>query len=148
DPPEAHLLRPDVPPPVSAVLRHAMAKDRVFRTPTATQLARELGEALRGEMPASLPSLPPPAPGGTDSLAIGLARTEAASQPPPALRPPSAVQRRGTPIAIGALVGGLALAGVGWVLWPRAPEPVFDVTPPPAPALAATPDAAPAALPA
>jgi len=143
DPPEAHLLRPDVPPAVSAVLRHAMAKDRVHRTATATQLARELGEALRGAMPASLP---PPAPGGTDSLAIGLARTEAA---PPALRPPSAVQRRGTPFAVGALVGGLALAGVGWMLWPRGTPPVADVTPMPPPAPApAPPDAAPAPLPA
>ena len=148
DPPEVHLLRPDVPPAVSAVLRHALAKDRVHRTATAMQLARELGQAMRGEMPASLP---PPAPGGTDSIAIGLAPTEAASGEVDAtrpLRPPSAARPRRprAPLVLGGLLAaGAALAAGGWALLARNDAPVSAVPPPPPPVpAAAAPDATPA----
>src|SRR5262249_17493121 len=122
DPPEVPRVRPDLPRAVAAVLRRALAKDRAHRTATATQLARELGEALRGEMPASLP---PPAPGASDSIAIGLAPTEAARSETDAtrpLRPPSAARSQGSraPLLLGGvLVAGAALAGAGWELLAR-----------------------------
>jgi serine/threonine-protein kinase len=79
DPPDVHLLRPDVPPAVSAVLRRALAKERSQRTPSAAELARELGAALQGGWPAALPA---PAPGGTDSVPGGLSGLAPPSRPP------------------------------------------------------------------
>src|SRR5215468_8614101 len=62
DPPDVHLVRPDVPPAVSMVLRRALAKERSLRTGTVAELAGELGAALHGVVPESVP---PPAPDGT-----------------------------------------------------------------------------------
>src|SRR5262249_32176245 len=81
DPPEVHLVRPDVPPGVSLALRRAMAKERTQRTASVMELAHELRSALRG-MPAGLP-MPAPALGGTDSLALGVAGTQVG--PPPVM---------------------------------------------------------------
>lgn len=57
DPPDIHLLRPDVPPAMSMALRRALAKDRAARTASASALARELTAGLAGiarnEQPAS-----------------------------------------------------------------------------------------------
>ncbi len=54
DPPDVHLVRPDLPPAVSAALRRAMAKDRLARTPAVAELAAELDAALRASSPASV----------------------------------------------------------------------------------------------
>ena len=61
DPPDVHLVRPDLPPAVSMVLRRALAKDRTGRTPDVVTLGRELAAALHGVAPDCVP---PPAPGG------------------------------------------------------------------------------------
>jgi serine/threonine-protein kinase len=152
DPPEVHLIRPDVPPGVSAVLRRALAKERTQRTPSALELMRELGDALRGGVLAGLP-VPAPAPGGTDSLA-GL-RAAPASQPagpPPAVgtAPASFVRgsmaqvEPGPPRRLGVIaasvLAGAALAGGGWALLsgqraqaPAGPEPAPASAPASAP---------------
>jgi serine/threonine-protein kinase len=65
DPPDVHLLRNDVPPALSLVLRRALAKDRHQRTPSAVQVAAELAASFHGIVPAGLP---PPAAGGQVSI--------------------------------------------------------------------------------
>jgi len=92
DPPDVHLVRPDVPPAVSMVLRRALAKERSLRTGTVAEMAAELAAALHGVMPANVP---PPALEGTGSVAgvvaspmhrttgsIAVAGTSPASAPP------------------------------------------------------------------
>jgi serine/threonine-protein kinase len=58
DPPDVHLIRPEVPPAVSAALRRALAKDRLARTPAVAELAGELTAAMRGSGPASMTAAP------------------------------------------------------------------------------------------
>lgn len=60
DPPDVHLVRPDLPPAVSMVLRRALAKDPAGRTPDVVTLGREFAAALQGVAPDRVP----PAPGG------------------------------------------------------------------------------------
>ncbi|HKE16710.1 MAG TPA: protein kinase [Kofleriaceae bacterium] len=86
DPPEVHLVRSELPPAVSMVLRRALAKDRFARTPSAIDVARELEAGLRGVMPAGVP---PPAPHGVDSIRDMVSLTEVAA-PRPAGAPPFA----------------------------------------------------------
>jgi serine/threonine-protein kinase len=71
DPPDAHMVRPDLPPAVSMVLRRALAKDRAGRTPDVVTLGREFAAALHGVVPDSVP---PPAPGGMTTLAEVMGR--------------------------------------------------------------------------
>jgi eukaryotic-like serine/threonine-protein kinase len=66
DPPDVHAVRPDLPPAVSMVLRRALAKDPAGRTPDVVTLGREFAAALQGVAPDCVP---PPAPGGTRTLA-------------------------------------------------------------------------------
>jgi eukaryotic-like serine/threonine-protein kinase len=99
DPPDVHLIRPDVPPAVSMVLRRALAKERTLRTGTVAELAAELNAALHGVMPANVP---PPAPDGTGSVpgivsspmhhvagSLAVAGTSPAAAPPMPSRSPS-----------------------------------------------------------
>jgi serine/threonine-protein kinase len=66
DPPDVHMVRPDLPPAISMVLRRALAKDPAGRTPDVVTLGREFAAALQRVAPDSVP---PPAPGGMTSLA-------------------------------------------------------------------------------
>jgi eukaryotic-like serine/threonine-protein kinase len=66
DPPDVHMVRPDLPPAVSMVLRRALAKDPAERTPDVVTLGREFAAALHGVAPDRVP---PPAPGGMRALA-------------------------------------------------------------------------------
>ncbi len=56
DPPDVHLIRPEVPPAVSAALRRALAKDLQARTPGVAELAGELTVAMRDANPPSIGS--------------------------------------------------------------------------------------------
>ena len=112
DPPEVHLLRPDVPPALSMVLRRALSKERFSRTQSVLELAGELtAAALHGVMPAGVP---PPAPDGTGSVAgVALPRVEPgplagsvtapaptpsyAGAPPAYARPPPSAPSYGQP---------------------------------------------------
>jgi serine/threonine-protein kinase len=69
DPPDIHTLRPDVPPAVSLVLRHALAKSREHRTPSVDAFHRELQGGARGVEPADIP---PPAPVGPDGRLMSI----------------------------------------------------------------------------
>src|SRR5262249_36069651 len=95
DPPDVHLIRNDVPPALSLVLRRALAKERHQRTPSVVQMAAARAASLRGVVPAGLPA---PAPGGQvsvsgfaslshDELSVAVAGTAAAAAPPPQPRP-------------------------------------------------------------
>ncbi len=46
EPPDVHVVRPELPPALSAVLRRALAKQREARTPGVVELAREFSIAL------------------------------------------------------------------------------------------------------
>ena len=99
DPPDVHLVRPDVPPAVSMVLRRALAKERSLRTGTVAEVAAELAAALHGVMPVNVP---PPALDGTGSVpgivaspmhhatgSLAVAGTSPAAAPPMPSRGPS-----------------------------------------------------------
>ena len=62
EPPDVHVVRPELPPALSAVLRRALAKQREARTPDVVELAREFSIALGLEPPArrSTPVVAPP----------------------------------------------------------------------------------------
>jgi eukaryotic-like serine/threonine-protein kinase len=91
DPLDVHLVRNDVPPALSLVLRRALAKERQARTPSVVQMAAELAASLHGIVPAGLPL---PAYGGQVSasgfaslshsdLSMAVAGTAASVVPPP-----------------------------------------------------------------
>jgi len=86
DPPDAHMVRPDLPPAVSMVLRRALAKDVAARTPDVVTLGREFTAALQGVAPDTVP---PPAPGGMTTLAevMGLASPNTVASYPAAPAP-------------------------------------------------------------
>ncbi|HEX3765828.1 MAG TPA: protein kinase [Kofleriaceae bacterium] len=97
DPPDVHMLRPGIPPAVSMVLRHALAKDPAERTPDVVTLEREFAAALQGVAPDCVP---PPAPGGMKTLAevIGASPDTVASSPAapvPRIVPPTALEAGG-----------------------------------------------------
>ncbi len=87
DPPDVHMVRPDLPPAVSMVLRRALAKETAGRTPDVVTLGREFAAALHGVAPDNVP---PPAPGGMTTLAEVMGRespdTAASSPAAPAPR--------------------------------------------------------------
>ncbi|HEX3480785.1 MAG TPA: protein kinase [Kofleriaceae bacterium] len=86
DPPDVHMVRPDLPPAVSMVLRRALAKDLAGRTPDVVTLGREFAAALQGVAPDSVP---PPAPGGMTTLAevLGHAAPDTVASSPAAPAP-------------------------------------------------------------
>lgn len=97
DPPDVHMVRPELPPALSLVLRHALAKDPAGRTPDVVTLHREFAAALQGVAPDCVP---PPAPGGMRPLAevLGASPDTVASSPavPVAhIVPPTALEAGG-----------------------------------------------------
>jgi hypothetical protein len=79
DPPDVHVIRPEVPPAVSAALRRALAKDRLARTPSVPELAGELNAALRGSSPAHIAAAPDRS---ASRAGLALAATAAPTVPP------------------------------------------------------------------
>ncbi len=100
DPPDVHMVRPDLPPAVSMVLRCALAKDPGDRTPDVVTLGREFAAALHGVAPGRVPS---PALGGIRTLAEVMGQvspdTIASSPagPAPRIVPPTALEAGGRP---------------------------------------------------
>ena len=62
-PPAPRTLRPDLPPPVEAVILKALEKDRTLRSQSASEIRADLKRFARTEAPAPTPApIPPGAP--------------------------------------------------------------------------------------
>jgi serine/threonine-protein kinase len=127
DPPEVHILRPDVPPAVSLVLRRAMAKQKDWRYASVTELAYDFANACRGLAPAVQP---PPMQ--------GVAATVAPVAVPVPMTPggSGAVPRAGTPLPVPHTPPHVhsqeAYMATGYVTpTPGTPAPPQPFTPPP-----------------
>ncbi|MHC5019120.1 MAG: protein kinase domain-containing protein, partial [Planctomycetota bacterium] len=113
DPEEAHTVRPEVSPGLSALLSALLAREPAGRPPTPADARAALERVARGESPLT----PPPA----------AARTPATG----------ALGWGAAGLLLGALgAGGLAMAfaGAGAPAAPAAPAPAPAATPAPAPA--------------
>jgi hypothetical protein len=110
------MVRPDLPPAVSMVLRRALAKDRAGRTPDVVTLGREFAAALHGVVPDSVP---PPAPGGMTTLAEMMGRA-----------PPDTVASYPAAPAPRVVLPTSLEAGAG--ARPASGSPNHDAGPPPA----------------
>ncbi|MGY1773884.1 protein kinase domain-containing protein [Blastococcus sp. SYSU D00813] len=118
EPPPLWARRSDVPPALDAVLRRALAKDPVRRTPTAGRLVAEARRAVASSGPA---------PAGTRTVVPPVAAPPAATPPvaaPPAATPPVAVPPAATPPAAAPPAARPAPA-------PRSPTPLLRPAPPP-----------------
>jgi eukaryotic-like serine/threonine-protein kinase len=134
DPPDVHVVRPELPPALSAVLRRALAKQREARTPGVVELACEFSAALglappaRHLPPAGAPPAGSPGPlAQAPTIAPSSGGTVASLPPSP---PPSSLYLSASP-----QVPVRAGAGAGR---PPASDPV---SPDPARLLAWTPSA-------
>ncbi len=112
DPPDVHLIRRDVPPALSAVLRRALAKERQQRTPSVVQMAAELAASLHGIVPAGLPF---PASGGQVSVSgfeslSHSERSKAVAGTAAVGSPPQPRQAWGDPISASPMAPSRALA--------------------------------------
>ncbi len=117
DPPDVHLVRPDVAPAVSMVLRRALAKDRLARTPEIVELASELTAALHGSAPDARRAQQPP-------------RTRYAAPPPPPAagpQPPPVAPSVPATVPAAPTPAPVATAGTPWA----APAAVTSDQPPP-----------------
>ena len=117
-------LRPEIPRALDAIVLRCLEKDPARRYPTA----EALGEALRAILPETTGERSAPVPNvAVDPLA------ETRRQAP----------ARGPGLAIGAALGGLAVAGaVAFWLWPRTSAPLAPA-PPDATVIAQPPPAPP-----
>ncbi|MEO7734022.1 MAG: protein kinase [Kofleriaceae bacterium] len=100
EPPDVHVVRPELPPALSAVLRRALAKQREARTPSVVELAREFSVALGFVPPAHhLPPAGAPPAGSPEPLAqapaIAPSSSTVASLPPSP--PPSSLYLSASP---------------------------------------------------
>jgi hypothetical protein len=122
DPPDVHLVRPDLLPTVSMVLRRALAKDRAGRTPDVVTLGREFAAALQGVAPDSVP---PPAPGGMTTLAEAMGQSSPSTvASSPAAPAPRVVLLTSLEAGVGARpASGSPHHGAGPS--PAAADPVF-----------------------
>ena len=133
EPPDVHVVRPELPPALSAVLRRALAKQREARTPNVLDLAREFSVALglappaRHPPPAGAPPAGSPGPLAQGSAIAPSSRTVASLPPSPL---PSSMY-----VSASSHVPVRAGTGAGW---PPASDPVSPET---ASSLAWTPSA-------
>jgi hypothetical protein len=121
-------VRPDVPEPLAAVIRRAMAKDTSLRFPTPKDLAEALGKVIQGCWPVAEPVPAPPGEPAAPAEAAGVEAKPAAAKAPEPRKP----------VEVPAAVVPPAAAPA-----PKAPPPA--VAPAPAPAEAAGVEAKPAA---
>lgn len=121
DPPSAHSLRPDLPPAVDDVLRHAMAKEPADRPESCRGVIAELRAAFRaagpppgGAVPLRSPAPPPEREQAPAAERQATATGEVAAGPRPATAP---VARPGTERVEPPPAGAPAAAGSGGRPW-------------------------------
>jgi serine/threonine protein kinase len=100
EPPDVHLVRPELPPALSAVLRRALAKQREARTPGVIDLAREFSVAL-GLVPPAQQSAPagasPAGSPGRSAQAPAIAPSSGTVASLPPSPPPSSLYLSASP---------------------------------------------------
>jgi streptogramin lyase len=109
-PPRPRELRPELPGPIDGVIAKAMAKNRDDRYPTCGELAAAAREALA---PPTAPTpIPAPTPTPTPAPAPSLPTAALPSPATAGERTQVLPERRRRPIALLALLGLLAVAGI------------------------------------